>query len=171
MGKILPILIALIGLGGGVGAGLLLRPGPAAHDGEQVCFSPAELAAIKEEAGIAPDDPDGGASASEFVKLNNQFVVPVVKDGLVRSLVVMSISVEVTPGGREELYQREPKLRDAFLQVMFDHSNTGGFQGAFTAAANMDPLRIALRETARKVLGQIALDVLITEIVRQDVQS
>ena len=68
----------------------------------------------------------------EYVKLNNQFVVPVVEDGRVAAMVVLSLSLEVEAGNTEAVYQREPKLRDAFLQVLFDHANVGGFCGSFT---------------------------------------
>ncbi|MFV2002568.1 MAG: flagellar basal body-associated FliL family protein, partial [Paracoccaceae bacterium] len=108
-------------------------------------------------------------SSLEYVKLNNQFIIPVVNDGQVVSLVVMSLNLEVAAGGRELVYQREPKLRDVFLQVLFDHANAGGFDGAFTSGSNMTQLRDALRESAKKTLGETLTDVLIVDVVRQDV--
>ena len=95
-------------------------------------------------------------------------VVPVLEDGRVVSMVILSLSIEIPPGAAEQVYAREPKLRDVFLQVLFDHANAGGFRGSFTDGANMVILRRALHEAARTVLGESALDVLITEIVRQD---
>ena len=86
-----------------------------------------------------------------------------------QALVVASLSVEVTQGMTETVYAREPKLRDVFLQIMFDHANIGGFNGSFTAGQRMDILRSALLDGARSVLGSEARDVLITEIARQDV--
>lgn len=101
--------------------------------------------------------------------MNNQFVVPVVKGEDIAALVVMSISLEVPTGGSEQVYQREPKLRDALLQVMFDHANSGGFDGAFTSGSKMQVLRTALIEAARAELGQYVIDILITDLARQDV--
>ena len=87
----------------------------------------------------------------------------------VEALVVASLSIEVTGGSTQAVYQREPKLRDVFLQVMFDHANIGGFEGAFTSGERMDILRSALfLDAARSVLGTNVKDVLITEIARQD---
>jgi len=106
---------------------------------------------------------------TEFVRLNNQFVVPVVKDARVASLVVLSLSLETEPGMSEEIYSLEPKLRDVFLQVLFDHANIGGFAGSFTHSSNMEVLRRSLREVAQAELGKRVSNVLIIDIARQDV--
>lgn len=159
MRKFLPLLLILIGAGAGVGAGLFLRPIPEA---EAASHSEAtkDMAAETE-----PVDPE---LLPEFVKLSNQFIVPVVEDGRIVSMVILSLSLEVKNGTTEQVYAREPRLRDEMLQLLFDHANTGGFRGSFTDADNMVILRAGLNEIAKKVLGDSVLDVLITDIVRQD---
>jgi hypothetical protein len=158
MGRlILPLVLLVAGLAAGVGAGLALRPAPPAPE--------ADAGGAEAAAAPAAPDPD---TAHEFVKMNNQFVVPVVEGGRVVSLVIVSLSVEVTPGGAAAVFAREPRLRDTFLQVLFDHANAGGFRGTFTEGSTMNSLRVALREAARQVLGPTATDVLIVDIVRQD---
>ena len=177
LGKLLPILLALVGLGGGVGAGLALRPAPEPDlhlemSADGTC--PCDCAALAEQDPTAGHDNAAAGHGEEetattdFVKMNNQFVVPIVRDKDIAALVVMSISFEVPSGGSEAIYQREPKLRDRFLQVLFDHANTGGFDGAFTTGSNMDTLRTALLETARHELGNNVRNILITDIARQD---
>ncbi len=165
MGKILPILLALIGLGGGVGAGIALRPDP--HAQQQACEG-VSLPADQAEAAPAEAATEEAPKAADYVKLNNQFVVPVIKQDSVRALVVMALSLEITDGGAEKVYKVEPKLRDAFLQVMFEHANSGGFDGNFTTGNNMNILRRALLEAAQKILGPSVSDVLIVDVVRQD---
>jgi flagellar protein FliL len=171
LGKLLPILLALVGLGGGVGAGLFLRPPAEAADhatgteageakGDQTSDGHAEEGSDEEA------EPEEGAP--EYVKMNNQFVVPVVEDGRVASMVVLSLSLEVAAGNTETVYQREPKLRDVFLQVLFDHANIGGFSGSFTDGSNLVVLRTSLKEAAALILGPMVSDVLITDIARQD---
>ena len=159
MKKLFPILLALVGLGIGLGAGLFLRPAAeaAAHDTEGESPETA-----KTEAEIDPE------LLPEYVKLNNQFVVPVLQNGRVTSMVIMALSLEVKKGASEQIYSREPKVRDALLQVMFDHANAGGFEGAFTDGANLVFLRTALLEAAKSTLGDDVLDVLISDIARQD---
>ena len=165
---ILPILLLLAGLGAGVGAGVLLRA-PAPEETAEPENTEAETETEAEaETDTARPPEQGAPGQSEFVRLNNQFIVPIVRDGTVRSLVILSLSVEVDLGNTEFVFSQEPRLRDSFLQVLFAHANAGGFDGGFTQAIAMDPLRVGLRDAATQVLGAIARDVLITDITRQD---
>ncbi|MEP4194553.1 MAG: flagellar basal body-associated protein FliL [Aliishimia sp.] len=167
MRKLLPILLLLIGTGTGIGAGVFLRPAPMPMEegAKDMEAADGEKAAMSEEDPMDPEEPN---ATREYVKLNNQFVIPIVEDGIVASLVVISISVEVKPGYREAIFSREPKIRDSFLQVMFDHANVGGFQGAFTDNSMLDVLRASLRSVAKRDAGDHVTDVLILEIARQD---
>ena len=91
MRKLLPLIMALIGLGLGGGAGYVLHP--AAHDAD------------------APEgnQPSTAVIQPDYVKLNNQFIVPVVDGGRVASMVVLSLSLEVAPGETEmKLYPVTP---------------------------------------------------------------
>ncbi len=162
LGKLIPVLLALIGLGAGIGAGIALRPAPEEVALENPCGDPHH------EAPEPKEEPAAETESIDFVKLNNQFVVPVVKDGSVGALVVLSINLEVAAGQTEEIYELEPKLRDGFLRVLFDHANAGGFSGDFTKSTRMNTLRTALREAAQGMVGNSVSDVLIVDIVRQD---
>jgi flagellar protein FliL len=165
--KLLPLLIGVAGLVGGAGAGLYLRPAAEAPTGDAHSEGHPAPADDHPEDGAEADHAEEG-TGPEYVKLNNQFVVPVVDEGRVAAMVVLSLSLEVESGSTEAVYEREPKLRDVFLQVLFDHANVGGFSGSFTDGANLVVLRTALTEAATLVLGTAVRDVLITDIARQD---
>ena len=147
--KLIPIILGVIGLLIGAGAGYFLRPPPEA----ELHAAPIEI------------DP---ALLPEYVKLANQFIVPVLDHGKVISMVILSLSLEVKAGSTPEIYNMEPKLRDVFLQVMFDHANAGGFNGSYTDGSNLVLLRKALLEAAKTVMPETISDVLIIDIVRQD---
>lgn len=168
MGKIIPIVLAMVGLGGGVGAGLVLRPDPAADshasDSDIHCV-PGETQVVAE----VHDADHAETILNEFVKFSNQFIIPVMGDERVENMVVMSLSLEVKSGSVEAIYQREPKLRDAFLQVLFDHANAGGFDGNFVDTVALKSLRGALLEAAKKQVGDLAIDVLIVDLIKQSV--
>jgi flagellar basal body-associated protein FliL len=144
---VVPVVLALFGLAAGIGAAIVTAPEREADE-------------------AAP--PEVPATPRDYVRLSNQFVVPIVEGGRVASLVILSLGVEVAAGSSETVYAREPKLRDAFLQVLFAHANAGGFRGSFTEAGALSALRQALREAAVSVLGPMASDVLIADMVRQD---
>ncbi|WP_299921791.1 flagellar basal body-associated protein FliL [uncultured Pelagimonas sp.] len=166
MRKLLPIILALLGTGAGVGAGLFLMPEASTEDMHAAVDCVVPVDEVKHESPEA--ESEGPAEGREYVKLNNQFVIPVVGPDRVTALVVASLSVEVASGTTEVVYAREPKLRDVFLQVLFDHANIGGFEGTFTSNDRMSILRSALLEAAKPVLGNDLSDVLVTEIARQD---
>ena len=164
---LLPLLLALLGTGGGVAAALFLGPFPApkadgAAGAEIACAPPSVPEDGKVEAPPAPD------TAMEYVKISNQFVVPVVAQDRVEALVVLSLSVEIPPGRSGEVYQAEPKLRDAFLGVLFEHANAGHFDAGFTRDESLRILKRGLREVGRSASRGLVSDVLITEIARQD---
>ncbi|MCV3269887.1 flagellar basal body-associated protein FliL [Roseobacter sinensis] len=171
MKKLLPIVMLLVGSGAGVGAGIFLRPAPveeeiAAVEGEKE--APEEAQDTKVESTDKPKDA-GPSEGMEYVRLPNQFVVPLVDNERISALVVMSLSIEVTTGSAEEVLDLEPKLRDGFLRVLFDHASIGGFDGAFVNNENLDVVRRKLRDVAKGVMGSdVANDVLIFEVARQD---
>ena len=155
--KLLPVILLLVGTGAGIGAGIATTPAPEEGDGMKGGGHEAE--SHHEEADESP---------SEFIKLDEQFVVPVIKADKVVSMIVLALSLETDPGMMDAVFVKKPKLRDLFLRVLFDHSNMGGFRGAFTRSDNMELLRTALREVAQKEMGTEIRDVLITDIGRQD---
>ena len=146
---VIPGLLALLGLGAGVGAAILTRPAEPPSDTAETAAQPP-------------------ATPRDYARLSNQFVVPIVENGRVSALVILSLSLEVEAGQTEAVFAREPKLRDAFLQILFAHAAAGGFRGNFTEAGAVATLRHALREAAQSVLGPSASDVLISDLVRQD---
>lgn len=174
---LIPFILLLVGLGGGVGAGLALRPAPESvaqsteKTGEDQADDWQEIPS--EDHSAATDYPatgagKGGADNLEYIKLNNQFVVPIVTKDSVDALIVMSLSLEMRPGNSEVVYAREPKLRDEFLRVLFNHANAGFFRGAFTDTVKLETLRRGLLEVAQTTLGYNVTAVLITDIARQD---
>lgn len=167
MARILPLVIILIGLGLGGGLGFVLRP-----EATQAAPEAADGAPEADETALATDAHDAASSAEQeqdYIRLNNQFVVPIVHEGKVAALVVLSLSLQVQADTRERVYSQEPKLRDVFLSVLFEHANAGGFDGTFTATRAMDALRRGLLESAQGAVGTgLVTDVLIMDIVRQD---
>lgn len=169
--KLLPIVLILIFGGAGVAAGLMLKPDPKealaemGPCGDDPNAHDSDTKEAKSEKASAPPAED---LTFEYVKLNNQFIVPVIKGDLVSSVAIVALSLEVKTGTKDQVYLVEPKLRDVFLQSLFDHASLGGFDGAFATTENLIRMRRSLKESAVAVLGDIVNDVLVTDIARQD---
>lgn len=165
--KILPLIFLLVGAAAGIGGGMFMFASQSkAVDGQHAENSKEKVKEATQKKG--KESSHETASGTEFVKLHSQFVIPIIRRDEVSALVVMSLSIEAEPGVSETIFAREPKLRDLFLQALFEHSNMGGFDGAFTSAGALEPLRVALREVAIAELGEGVVNVLITDLARQD---
>lgn len=156
MKKLLPIVLALLGLVIGAGAGWLLRPPPPTPEVTATETATADVS-------YAPRP-----GPTETIRLPNQFVVPLIEDGQVRAMVVIGLALELAVGHDFVLTRSEPRLRAVFLQLLFDHANIGGFEGLFTSGETLLALRQTLREAARVEIGPMLHDVLITELLRQE---
>ena len=176
MKNLTPVLIALLGLGVGIGAGLTLKPprrrgggrcAPSAEHGLEGGRRPARQNPPIRWRRSATARRRGDRLA--YVPLDKSFVVPVFAGEKVKAMVVLSLSVATEIEAAPTIEAVKPRLRDSFLKAMFLHANSGGFDGPFTTGRNMDDLKSALLVAAREVLGDLPVEeVLITEIARQD---
>lgn len=172
---LLPVILAVVGLSGGLFGGHFLQPAkPPPEEVEADAEPPAEedLAMKSDDGGDAPykaPPPQKREPVNtEFVKMDKQFVVPVIEGGRVASLMVLSLAIEVLEGQGGLVFDHEPKLRDELLQALFVHAQSGGFSGEFTRAHLMQDLKDSLGSAAVSVLGNSVQEVLLTNIVRQD---
>lgn len=190
MKMLFPVILAIIGLAGGVAAGHFLKPAPeptATAGGDH--GDSAKTASMADDHGGGgdhgedsfdppPEDPSSIPEAAdhdpeedekyEYIALDKQFIVPLVNETRVQAMIILSLSLEARIDGVDLVHRRSPKLRDVFLQVLFRHAHSGGFAGVFTGGQAMADLRAGLRDAAKGVLGDAVHDVLVTEIVRQD---
>lgn len=175
MGKLLIIVLPVIGLLGGLAGGHFLAP--KAEEAPDKAAGAEKPAAEGAEAGTAqaqgedpvrPPDPPPAEGETEYARLSKQFIVPVIEAERVASLMVLDIAVEVGVGDTSVIAGHEPKLRDEFLKVLFGHAQSGGFSGDFTRPRVMNDLRASLDVAARRIVGPSARRVLVTGIIRQD---
>jgi flagellar basal body-associated protein FliL len=158
MKKLLPVLIALIGLGGGVFGGAMLKPAP----------EMTEHADAKGHDKAKDADAEHGEEHAEeefvYANLKKPFFVPVAQPGQRNMIVRLDIHLEVPEALSEKVTMQEPKLRDAFLRTVMNFSHEGGF-ARVKGGEGFIILRDDLLLSARAVLGQDVKNVLIGEIL------
>ncbi|WP_273691467.1 flagellar basal body-associated FliL family protein [Ketogulonicigenium vulgare] len=141
---LLPMILTVIGTASGIGAGIITaRP------------------AVEAVPTIIPP-------THTYVPLDEPFVVPILRDEMTRAIVVAALGIEIDAVQASIVAPAMPKLRDQFLQVLYDHANTGGFDGLFTAPDIMRRLRDRLKSAAVETLGDGVLDILVTDLSRQE---
>ena len=169
---LLPLVLLLLGLGGGVGAAMFLpAAAPETTDADPPAEDATEAAEAADDDQPAEDptpEPDPDKGPVEFLNMSNQFVIPLVDDGEVNGIVVLTLSLEVVEGTIASVNLLEPKIRDKFLQVLFNHANNGGFDGNFTDFRYLQSLKDELLRNAQVVAGKNVTDVLILDLVRQN---
>jgi flagellar basal body-associated protein FliL len=151
-----PLILAVVGiaaLGGGAFAGAMLGGGgePKGED-------------VHEAQPMHATTP----SHFEYVKFNSQFVVPIQDKERVHALLVANLQLEVTEGTTEEAFEREPRLRDAFLKILFDMAAQGAFTDDLFAPDTQTELRGRLLTAAQGVLGEKVNAVLISDFLKQE---
>lgn len=155
MKLLFPLIFTVTGLGAGAAGGYF------------VPLDPETLPFLKQESTSSIEMLDTEITPTQIVKLNNQFIVPVIEDDGESSLVIMSLSLEVTEETSDSVFDLEPRLRDGIMKVLFEHSSHGGFSGRYYTEDKMSVLRKYLLESAQGVIGKDVQRILITDLVRQ----
>lgn len=146
--KLLPILVALV-------AGIALGDWLHGQKGG---------AALPEE--VETSRPDPGPTID--VEFPSQFFVPIVRNGNLRSVMVLELGMEVVEARAEAVYAQEFRLRDALLRALMIHANTGGFDGNFTSEPHLKLLGDTLLAAAHGISGEDVQTILIGNIARQE---
>ena len=181
--KLLPVLVILLAVAGGLYGGDVVRqsqtPEEAAQDdggggatdkqtGGHDAPAPDAHATPAKSAGKADGHGAAGPSQMSYYRFPSQFFVPVMHGDRLDGMMVLTLTVEMPAEVQEDVFKKEFRLRDAFLRTLLIHANTGGFDGNFTIEPRMRRLRDALMETATEVSGGLVTEVLIEDIARQD---
>lgn len=156
MKKMLPVLLLLLGIGGGGAAGLFLKPAPELREGEDQAAAPTEINSAEDTA------------TRNYIKVGRQTIVPVVEGGQTIALMLFELAIDVPSSRAGDVHDMEPRLRDAFLRELFRMSHTGAFLNNFTDDRIIEELRLSLTRAAREHLGDDVKEVLILDVMRQE---
>lgn len=163
--KIVIMIVAVVA--GGIGASFLkslsaptevTAEGHAdSHDGKKA-----------ERHGDKKDEKHGDEVTTTYMKFKRQFVIPVMKENKIKSLVIMNFNIELNDAAPANAFNQEPKLRDAFMRDLLNLSNEGVFDDDLTSPETFDYIRETLVGSSRRILSQGVENVLILDVAKRD---
>lgn len=171
--KPIPALIVVAGVAAGGTAGAFLKasnaptPAPAEQASEQK--SDTGHAAPKSSDHTSKsgsyDKPD---SAASYFKFSREFVVPIMRDGTVQSLVILNINLEVDDDASLNLFSMEPKLRDNIMTTLVALSTDGRTFETMTTVDSYESIRAVVLANLSNVTPKGIRNVLILDAAKQD---
>ena len=167
--KLIPIALPVLALVGGAFGGDMLRApaDPAKTHAEDAHDPPAKDGHADTSSAHGGDDGHSSAEADGWFTFPTQFFVPLVRQGDMGDLMIITLTLQTDAASVEPLGKKEHALRDALLRQLLIHANTGGFDGNFTADRNLVALRGDLQKAAASVTDLPIKAVLIEDIARQ----
>lgn len=121
----------------------------------------------------AKDDKGGGddyglASGSTFFKFSREFIVPIMRGGEVKSLVILNINLEAAASSSGTLFTQEPKIRDRIMTTLIGISNDGRTLENLTAIENFETIRtMVLKDLQYMFPAENITNVLILDVGKQ----
>lgn len=183
---LIPVVLVLLGVGGGAAVGIVMKKPPEAAEGEEGYGENGDMAAKDGKPSGKPGDDKYGDGAhddvaavyelrkgsekaddSAYFELSRKLIVPVVNEVGDRYFVALELHVEMTSGTEELASTHEPKLRDALLRTVIGFAHTGAFDDTANPKETFEELSLELKRSARRVLGDDVRSVLIGDLIRQ----
>jgi len=152
MMRVLTVLLIVVGIAAGGALGFVLKPSAGAATAGREAQAP---------------DPHAGAEP-QYVKFGRKLVVPVVEGATTRALMVIDLGIDVPAPLSDRVHAMEPRLRDAFMRVLFQMSADAASTETYIDARILEELRVALLAAAREHAGSAVRDVLILDMIRKE---
>lgn len=174
--------VALFAVAGGVG-GQMLKGDPTdkvEHAGEKQSDGHGSDHGEKKDghggAGHAEKKADdhGGGHGSEssadvqYFTFSREFVVPIMANQRVESLVIVNINLEAQSSVMEKLFSVKPKLRDNIMTTLVSLSNDGKTLVEPTSVDSYETIRSVILMNLNSVVATGIENVLIMDMAKQD---
>lgn len=123
----------------------------------------------KGKGGHGKDAAAAGSSEIIYYKFSREFVVPVIRNNHVDSLVILHLSLEADAAISQKLFEMEPKLRDSIMTTLITISNDGQTFESITDIESYESIRSMVLLNLKTVVSSGIHNVLIMDMARQDV--
>lgn len=109
-----------------------------------------------------------GGSDTMYFKFSREFIVPIMDEKRVRSLVILNINLEADSSMSDLLFSMEPKLRDNIMTSLISISSDGHTFQNFNEVESYEAIRTTVLKNVSEITGPGINNILILDIARQD---
>lgn len=110
-----------------------------------------------------------GGSSITYYKFTREFIIPLMNESEIESLVILNINLEVDSSASPSLFTLEPKLRDNIMTTLIELSNDGTTLDYIGNVESYETVRSMVLKNLREILGEGILNVLIVDMAKQEV--
>ena len=114
------------------------------------------------------DKSDGKSSDVSYYRFSREFVVPIMRDDRISSLVILNLNLEFNSSASQELFSLEPKLRDNIMTTLIKLSSDGSTLDAVTDTGNYETIRSTILRNLQSAISSDIRNVLILDMAKQD---
>jgi len=108
------------------------------------------------------------ASDIQFFNFSREFIVPIMTNQRVESLVIININLEVESSVLDKLFSIKPKLRDNIMTTLVELSNDGKTLVEPTSVDSYETIRSVILTNLNSVVASGIENVLIMDLAKQD---
>lgn len=176
MKLVITSIVAVIFIAAGSFAGVMLKPAtevsasPVSGEegGEYGADKGGDYAGDKKAKKGDKYDKPASSGDSAYYKFSREFVVPIMRGGQVKSLVILHISLETDTETSDSLFTEEPKLRDNIMTTLIELSNDGRTLEELTNVNNYETIRSMILMNLNDAISDGIKNVLIVDVAKQD---
>ena len=110
----------------------------------------------------------GGSGDVTYFKFSREFVIPLMGEDRVESLVILNINLEVDSNISGKLFSMEPKVRDNINTTLIELSSHGDTMRTLGNVESYETMRTMILMNLKKVLPEGVENVLIVDMGKQD---
>ena len=173
-------LIAIICIVAGGFAGHFLKTAGSAAPADAPAAKDGAESSGEGDAGKASDDKASSSSNSTggkdssasgevlYYKFSREFIVPIIQEERVESLVILNINLEADAELSQDLFKLEPKLRDNIMSTLIQLSNDGKTFQTITDVESYETVRSLILMNLKNVVSEGIHNVLILDMAKQN---
>ncbi|MEZ5946736.1 MAG: flagellar basal body-associated FliL family protein [Hyphomonas sp.] len=110
----------------------------------------------------------GGSGNMMYFKFSREFVVPLMGENRVESLIILNINLEADDAISGQLFSMEPKIRDNIMTTLIELSSDGETMRTLGNVESYETMRTMILMNLKKVIPSGIENVLIVDMGKQD---